>query len=50
MQQLHWLRTSQRKTLGTPWVGEEAFTAFDADGSGTIDFEELGSLFESQAP
>eukprot|EP00913_Durusdinium_trenchii_P029530 g27682.t1 len=27
---------------------KEAFTAFDADGSGTIDFEELGSLFESQ--
>ena len=28
---------------------QNAFTAFDADHSGSIDFEELGALFESQA-
>ena len=28
---------------------QEAFNCFDADASGTIDFEELGALLESQA-
>ena len=28
---------------------QEAFNTFDADASGTIDFEELGALLESQA-